>query len=92
MDDLGFTDQNYNGGIFNTPTLNEMATNGIKINYHYANPICSSSRTSLLSGRYSRNAGVPGLIYQQTAQHVNENLLFISDILKTNHYQTGFWG
>ena len=92
MDDLGYADINYNGGIVPTPTLNKLAKDGIKINYHYANTICSASRSSLLTGRYAWRTGAANLIYQQTTQHTNEHLPFISTVLKDSQYNTAMYG
>ena len=87
MDDLGYTDINYNGGIVPTPNLNKFSSEGIKINYHYANTICSASRSSLLTGRYAWRTGAANIIYQQTTQHTSLDLPFISNILKESKYR-----
>ena len=92
MDDLGYADINYNGGDIPTPTLNKLANGGIKLNYHYSNTICSASRSSLLTGRYSWRTGVSDIIYQNTEQHTNEQLTFISTVLKENNYKTAMFG
>eukprot|EP00484_Ammonia_sp_Unknown_P029300 CAMPEP_0197029842 /NCGR_PEP_ID=MMETSP1384-20130603/9204_1 /TAXON_ID=29189 /ORGANISM="Ammonia sp." /LENGTH=684 /DNA_ID=CAMNT_0042459081 /DNA_START=27 /DNA_END=2081 /DNA_ORIENTATION=- len=94
MDDLGYTDVNYNGGVIPTPTLNKLSSEGIRINYHYANTICSASRSSLLTGRYSWRTGAANIIYQQTTQHTNTELPFISNVLKSSSssYNTAMFG
>eukprot|EP01083_Nonionella_stella_P013327 37529_1 len=92
MDDLGFSDIGYNGGIYPTKTLNHLAETGITLNHHYAYPICSASRASLLTGRYAYRSGVPDLIYQQTTQHATLDHPFISTVLKQSHYHTALFG
>ena len=94
MDDLGFGDIEYNGGIFPTPNLNKFASDGIQINYHFANTICSASRSSLLTGRYAWRTGATNIIYQQTTQHTSTELPFISNVLKdsTSKYNTALFG
>ena len=94
MDDLGFSDIEYNGGSVPTPNLNQLSTDGIKINYHFANTICSASRSSLLTGRYAWRTGATNIIYQQTTQHTSTELPFISSVLKesTSQYDTALFG
>ena len=59
MDDLGFTDTPHyanpatNDYSFTTPNIIRFASEGIRLNWHYSEPVCSATRSSLLSGRYS---------------------------------------
>merc|ERR1719384_304006 len=94
MDDLGFTDTSINGGAFETPNIAELATNGIKMNYHYANTLCSASRSSLLTGRYAWRTGIVKIVKPLTLQRVNEIIPFIPSVLKGSdaHYQTAMYG
>ena len=93
MDDLGFSDASINGGVFNTPNLNKLWRNsGIKLNYHYSNTLCSTSRSSLLTGRYSWRNGVNKLVRPFTMQHIDDDVPFISQKLKDIGYKTGMFG
>ena len=51
-DDYGWNDIGYHGSQIHTPNLDALAQGGIKLNNYYVQPICSPSRSQLLSGRY----------------------------------------
>ena len=54
-DDLGWGDVGFNGDtVIKTPHLDEMARNGLRLTHFYtASPLCSPTRGSCLTGRYS---------------------------------------
>lgn len=56
-DDLGFSDLGCYGSEVETPTLDRLASNGLRFSQFYNTAKCHSSRVSLLSGRWSRQAG-----------------------------------
>jgi arylsulfatase A-like enzyme len=59
-DDLGYGDIAVYGGANPTPNLTKFATEGMRFtNLDSANPVCSPSRASLLTGRYPTRVGVP---------------------------------
>ncbi len=76
------------------PTLNKLSQTGIKLNYHYSNTLCSASRSSLLTGRYAWRTGVVKIVKPLTLQHTNEEIPFISEILKqsSQNYETAMFG
>ena len=56
-DDLGFSDLGCYGSEIETPTLDRLAGNGLRFTQFYNTAKCHSSRVSLLSGRWCRQAG-----------------------------------
>lgn len=56
-DDLGFSDLGCYGSEIETPTLDRLASNGLRFTQFYNTAKCHSSRVSLLSGRWCRQAG-----------------------------------
>jgi arylsulfatase len=56
-DDLGYSDLGCYGSEIETPTLDRLAANGLRFSQFYNTAKCHSSRVSLLTGRYSRQAG-----------------------------------
>ena len=51
-DDYGWNDVGYHGSEIKTPTLDRLASDGVKLDNYYVQPICSPTRSQLLSGRY----------------------------------------
>lgn len=56
-DDLGWADVGWHGGKFKTPNLDKLAREGVELDRHYAQPVCSPTRTALLSGRWTSRFG-----------------------------------
>jgi len=56
-DDLGFSDLGCYGGEIATPTLDRLAAGGVRFTQFYNTAKCHSSRVSLLTGRWCRQAG-----------------------------------
>lgn len=51
-DDFGYNDIGYHGSEIKTPKLDELAGDGIRLENYYVQPICTPTRSQLLSGRY----------------------------------------
>ena len=56
-DDLGFSDLGCYGSEIATPNLDKLAGDGVRFTQFYNTAKCHSSRVSLLSGRWCREAG-----------------------------------
>lgn len=56
-DDLGFSDLGCYGSEIATPTLDRLAAGGLRMSQFYNTAKCHSSRVSLLTGRWCRQAG-----------------------------------
>lgn len=50
-DDYGWNDIGYHGSEIKTPNLDKLAANGVKLENYYVQPICTPSRSQLMSGR-----------------------------------------
>jgi arylsulfatase A-like enzyme len=59
-DDLGWADVGFHGGTAPTPHLDKLAREGVELAQHYVHPVCSPTRTALMSGRYASRFGVTG--------------------------------
>ena len=57
-DDLGWNDVGYHGSDLRTPVLDELARSGLRLERHYTQPECSTTRASLLTGRYVVRTGL----------------------------------
>src|SRR5436305_14327430 len=63
-DDQGYADVGVFGAKgFTTPNLDRMAHEGRRFtDWHAAQPVCSASRTALLTGCYSNRLGIHGAL------------------------------
>lgn len=57
-DDLGWADVEFHGGNVPTPNLNRLLSQGVELRQHYVAPVCSPTRTGLMTGRYWSRFGV----------------------------------
>ena len=61
-DDMGWGDMSYTGSEIDTPNLDRLAEEGMRLTSFYAAaPMCSPTRAALLTGRYPHSVGVPEL-------------------------------
>src|SRR4030095_3373387 len=69
-DDMGYGDlSGYGRKDYTTPNLDRLASQGIKfVNAYSAGPLCTPTRTALMTGRYPARTPV-GLIEPLTAAH-----------------------
>ena len=51
-DDLCWNDVGFHGSEIETPNLDRLAAAGVRLNQFYVQPVCSPTRSSLLTGRY----------------------------------------
>ncbi len=57
-DDLGWADVAFHGGNAPTPHLDRLAREGLELGQHYVAPVCSPTRTGLMTGRCWSRFGV----------------------------------
>ena len=81
-DDIGYEVPTYSGGqSYTTPNLNMMAAQGLQFEQCHSTPLCSPSRTELLTGKYSfRNYGAWG--------DMDTTNRTIANMLRDNGYNT----
>ena len=90
-DDQGYGDLSCMGSKdFFTPNIDMLAEKGVRFTNWYSNsPVCSPSRASLLTGRYSGNAGVRAILDgHRTATGLPPKTPTIAKALKDEGYQT----
>lgn len=59
LDDLGWNDVSYhNSPDIRTPNIDALANDGIKLENHYVQPICTPSRATLLTGLHEIHTGL----------------------------------
>ena len=52
VDDMGWNDIGYHSYDIRTPFLDKLANEGVKLENYFVQPMCTPSRTQLLSGRH----------------------------------------
>jgi arylsulfatase A-like enzyme len=88
-DDQGYGEVGYHGHPHvKTPVLDEMAAQGLQLERFYAaGPVCSPTRTAILTGRHPNRSGVFAPNYSTRPQEIT-----IAQILKGAGYRTGHFG
>lgn len=94
IDDLGYGDIGPFGNTTQpTPNLDRMASEGRKLTSHYAAPVCSPSRASLMTGCYPKRAlPVPHVLFPVSAVGLHPDEITIAELLKKAGYSTACVG
>lgn len=77
-DDLGFSDLGCYGSEIDTPHLDRLAAGGLRFTQFYNTAKCHSSRVSLLSGQWCRQAGDESLKHAVTIPEVLQGAGYMS--------------
>lgn len=91
-DDAGWNDVGYNGSEISTPSIDNLANNGVKLNRFYVNPTCSPSRVSLLTGMPSSRIGVVAPISGKSNKTLPDSITTLPQALKRQNYQNALFG
>jgi len=96
-DDAGFGVPSTFGGVIPTPTMDRIATAGLRYDRIFSTSLCSPSRAALLTGRNHHSAGF-GVISEQSTGYPGYNSVIpkseatIGRILRDNGYATAWFG
>lgn len=92
-DDQGYEDLgSYGSSKIKTPTLDRLADNGIRFtNFYVTSSVCSASRASLLTGKYSFKNGVGGVFFPDQKGMASSEMT-IAEVLKPQGYKTACFG
>lgn len=92
-DDHGYADRGALGihADVKTPALDRLAAEGISFTNAYATaPICSPSRTAIMTGQYQQRWG--GLWFSSTHFPDDPNVETLAEMLGKQGYRTGYFG
>lgn len=99
-DDMGYSDLGCYGSEIETPNLDGLAGEGIRFSQFYNTSRCSPTRSSLMTGLYSHQAGMGLLTTDEGPQNpgyrgrLMERCVTIAEVLRPQGYEniiTGKW-
>ncbi|WP_296931699.1 arylsulfatase [uncultured Marinobacter sp.] len=100
-DDLGYSDLGAFGGEIETPSLDALADEGIRMTNFHTAPTCSPTRSMLLSGTDNHQAGIGNMAELLTAEqkgkpgyegYLNDLVATLPEVLRDNGYSTSIAG
>jgi len=90
-DDLGWGDVSYHGSEIRTPNIDRLKDSSVELDQHYVCPVCTPTRTSLLTGRhpgrFGRHATVPS-----NAPVLPDGYETLATSMRNSGYDTGLFG
>ncbi len=95
-DDMGYSDLGCYGSEINTPSLDNLASNGLRMTQFYNASRCCPTRASLLTGLYPHQANM-GFMQEDCklpgyGGHIPNNAVTIAEMLRDNGYNTAMSG
>jgi len=96
-DDVGFSAPSTFGGVIPTPTLDRIATNGLRYTNFHSTSLCSPTRAALITGRNHHSVGF-GVISEAASGYPGYDSIIgpdnatIGRILLDNGYRTSWFG
>jgi len=96
-DDIGYTELgSYGGGKvrgFETPRLDRMADEGIRLLSFYSEPSCTPTRAALMTGRHPVRMGLLGVLFPGTSgMGLVDKEVTVAELLSKAGYHTGMFG
>jgi arylsulfatase len=97
IDDMGFGMPSAFGGPIAMPTVERLASEGLRYNQFHTTALCSPTRTALLSGRNHHMNNMGSITETATAFPGNtgqrpNNVAPLAEMLRLNGYSTSFFG
>ena len=91
-DDLGYSDLGCYGGEIQTPQLDKLASEGVRMTSFYTTGRCCPSRASILTGLYPHRAGLGHMIRNLNQPgymgRISDDAVTIAQILQSSGYRT----
>ena len=90
-DDQGYGDLGFHGNPqIKTPRLDALARESVRFRTFYVSPVCSPTRSSLMTGRYTYRTGIVDTFRGRSMMHPDE--VTIAEMLGSGGYRTGIFG
>ncbi|MCA9298106.1 MAG: arylsulfatase [Phycisphaerales bacterium] len=99
VDDMGYSDPGFMGGEIPTPSLDRLASGGLRFTQCTTSARCCPSRASLMTGLYPHQAGIgsfatarPGDKGPAYLGHLNDQCVTLAEVLGDAGYRTSMVG
>lgn len=93
VDDLGYADVGFNGcRDIQTPNVDRLAHEGTILESHYVQPVCSPTRSALLTGRYATRTGVYTIVRPHAKWGLPLGERTLATALRDAGYETAITG
>ena len=90
-DDQGYGDISLHGNPqLQTPAMDRIGREGVRLDRFYVAPVCSPTRASLLTGRYHLRSGIFGMSRREEV--LNPEEVTVAELFQENGYATGLFG
>jgi arylsulfatase A-like enzyme len=90
-DDQGYGDLSLHGNPhLKTPNIDAIGRDGVQFTQFQVSPVCSPTRSSLLTGRYNYRTGVVDTFLGRSMMYPDE--VTIAEVLSKAGYRTGIFG
>ncbi len=90
-DDLGWADLSMHDSPIRTPNIDRLAREGVELTQHYVCPMCTPTRTSLLTGRHPGRFGAHATV-PSNAPVLPDGYPTMASVLRDAGYDTGLFG
>jgi hypothetical protein len=88
-DDLGWNDVSFHGGgQIPTPHIDQLAARGMRLSNYYVQPVCSPTRSCILSGRHVIHSGIYNPFGHGTVGALSKSFTLLPEYLKRAGYFT----
>jgi arylsulfatase A-like enzyme len=92
-DDMGYADAGFNGGKeIRTPNLDAIARGGSILTSYYVQPVCSPTRSALMTGRYPSSTGVYTVVKPHSPWGLKLEEQTLAQVLRDAGYETAISG
>lgn len=94
IDDMGYADIGpFGAKDYPTPHLDRMAEEGrLFSDFYTAQPVCSASRASLMTGCYNIRVGISGALGPRTEHGIHADEITLAEVCKQKGYATACYG
>ena len=86
-DDLGWADVGWHGSSHRTPVLDKLVRTGVELDQHYVQPVCTPTRTALMTGRWTSRFG-PHVLAPSNRRALPPGTETLASALKSVGYAT----